>query len=111
MQQYFTYLLRFEDGSYYTGVTNNIHMRIHEHRTCFHPDSYVSRKGTFDVVRIETFKWVLDAIRREKQIQSWSKAKKDALVLGDENALFYLSKKRFRVRPSATSRSEGCTEA
>lgn len=111
MQRYFTYLLRFEDGSYYTGVTNNIDRRVREHRTCLHLDSYVSRKGSFCVVHVETFKWILDAIRREKQIQSWSRAKKDALVLGDENVMFYLAKKQFRVRPSAPSRSEGRTEA
>ncbi len=115
MQQYFTYLLHFTNGSYYVGVTNDIERRMNEHRTVRNPGSYVEQQGNFELVHVESFPYILKAIAREKQLKNWSKAKKDALVAGDENALFYLAKKDFSskkkiVRPSAPSRSEERTE-
>ena len=95
MKEYFTYLLRFKDGSYYAGITNSIERRMFEHRSKLHPDSYVSQKGEFELVHIDTFREVMDAIRREKQLQSWSRAKKDALVKGDDEILQKLAKKDF----------------
>ena len=95
MKEYFTYLLRFKDGSYYAGMTNSIERRMSEHRSKLHPDSYVSSKGEFELVHVETFREVLDAIRREKQLQSWSRKKKDALVKGDEETLMKFAKKDF----------------
>jgi putative endonuclease len=95
MKRYFVYMLRFFDGSYYVGITNNVERRMGEHRSRLHPHSFVSRKGNFTLVRVETFQDVRNAIRREKQIQAWSRKKKDALVMEDDDALHELSKKQF----------------
>jgi putative endonuclease len=43
-------------------------------------------------VYLEHFQHVSDAFNREKQIQGWSRAKKEALINGTENDLVELSK-------------------
>lgn len=87
---------------------------MQEHRDVRNPVSYVEQQGEFKLVYLESSPYILNAIAREKQIKNWSRSKKDALVAGDENALFYLAKKDFTskkiVRPSAPSRSEERTE-
>jgi len=88
-------MLRFQDGTYYTGITNSIEIRMWQYRNRIHPDCYVNQKGSFELVRVETYEYVLDAIGREKQIKHWSRKKKDALVAGNWEKLPALSKKDF----------------
>jgi len=82
MREYFVYMLRFSDGSYYTGVTNSVEVRMWQYRNGIHPDSYVNKKGPFNLVRVECFEYIWEAIGREKQIKKWSRRKKDALTNG-----------------------------
>ncbi len=91
MKEYFVYILQFNDGSYYTGITNNIEKRMWQYRHNRFLDSYVSQKGPFELVRVETYEYVLDAIGREKQIKRWSRKKKDALATGNWQLLPRLS--------------------
>lgn len=63
----------------YTGVTNSLERRIWEHK--HHAiEGFTKRYNCDRLVYIELHDRIDDAIRREKQIKSWSRAKKDALV-------------------------------
>jgi putative endonuclease len=42
MKQYFAYILKCVDNSYYTGVTNNLDRRMYDHANSRNPDSYTS---------------------------------------------------------------------
>jgi putative endonuclease len=92
------YIVRCLDGSYYTGLTKqDVEARVWEHNN--DPlDSYTARRRPVTLVFAEIFDRITDAIARERQIQGWSRAKKEALIRGDYEALPALSS-----RPSKPS--------
>lgn len=99
-KQMYVYILKCSDGSYYTGVTNNIERRLKEHNSGRH-DSYVSARLPFELFYYEEFNSPLIAIEREKQIKGWSQAKKEALKNRDFDKLKILSRNRKAKRRNA----------
>ena len=95
MKEYCVYILRCGDDSYYTGVTNNLERRFAEHQEGIDPASYTYDKRPVTLVHIERYTEVMDAINREKQIQNWSRKKKEALMTFNEEQLQEFSKKNF----------------
>ena len=91
MREYFVYILRCNDGSYYTGVTNNYSLRVSQHQEGIDPDCYTYERRPLELVHLEFFTQITEAISREKQIKRWSRAKKEALIAGDEKRLFSLA--------------------
>ncbi len=64
----------------YTGMTNDLIRRVYEHRNHLIKDSFTARYNVTRLVYFEMTEDVRSAIEREKQIKSWSRMKKDALV-------------------------------
>ena len=95
MKQSYVYILKCSDNSYYTGVTSNLESRIFKHNTGFYPESYTSSRRPLQLVFYCEFTDINVAIDTEKQIKKWSRAKKEALINGDFDALVNLSKKSF----------------
>ncbi len=65
----------------YVGVTNELSKRVWEHRhgpAALH--KFTHRYHVTDLVYYEEYGSVAYAIAREKQIKSWSRARKDALI-------------------------------
>ena len=93
-KEYFVYILRCRDGSYYTGVTSTLENRLREHHEGKHPESYTFSKRPLKLVHVESFREVSDAISAEKQIKGWSRKKKEALMKGDFDLLQELSKRQ-----------------
>ncbi len=89
---YYTYILLCSDDSYYTGVTNDLDRRLFEHNNSTDEKSYTYSRRPVEVVYFECYKYVLDAIAREKQIKKWSRAKKEALIRNDLVKLKELAK-------------------
>ncbi|MCA9920704.1 MAG: GIY-YIG nuclease family protein, partial [Anaerolineales bacterium] len=54
--------------------------RVYEHKAKLKKDSFTARYNIDRLVYIETFNDVRDAIAREKQIKSWRRSKKIALI-------------------------------
>ena len=76
----YVYILKCRDGSYYTGVTNDLDRRVHEHihgvdRTC-----YTYTRRPVELMFYEEFSDPNQAIAAEKQIKGWSRKKKEALI-------------------------------
>jgi len=92
MYSYFVYILKCNDGSYYTGVTNNVEKRFFEHQEGLIKDCYTHNRRPLKVILVEEFYDVNDAIRREKQIKGWVRRKKEALIAKDFGKLALLSK-------------------
>jgi len=63
----------------YTGITNNIYRRVLEHK-CGDVEGFTKRYNIDRLVYYETFGHVGKAIAREKQIKSWTRAKRLALI-------------------------------
>ena len=95
MQISYVYILKCADGSYYTGVTSNLVQRIYKHDSAYFPDCYTASRRPVELVFYAEFTNIGFAIDKEKQIKKGSRAKKEALINGDYDALPNLSKKRF----------------
>lgn len=91
-----TYILRCNDGSFYTGSTNGeLESRIWQHNN--DPDyaaNYTWKRRPVRLLYAEQFDTVDAAFHREKQIQGWSRAKKLALIEERGADLPRLSKSR-----------------
>ncbi|MBX2844638.1 MAG: GIY-YIG nuclease family protein [Saprospiraceae bacterium] len=86
------YVLLCSDASYYTGMTNNLFRRLHEHNSGRNLKAYTFTRRPVKMVFFESFNDFGIALRFEKQIKGWSRGKKEALIKGDYHELVRLSK-------------------
>jgi putative endonuclease len=91
MNCYYVYILKCSDGTYYTGVTNNINRRLTEHNSGAIPGSYTHSGRPLDLVFYEEFSDINNAILLEKRIKGWSRKKKEALIKENFDELKRLS--------------------
>ncbi len=79
--QYYVYILATKDNKViYTGITNNLPRRIYEHKNSADPKSFTFRYRVSKLVYYEVTTDAVAAIEREKQIKSWSRARKNKLI-------------------------------
>ncbi len=90
----FTYMLRCSDGTYYIGSTRDLSLRVYQHQTG-EGATYTRRRRPVELVWHEEHENIGAAFNREKQIQNWSRAKREALIRQDYGALPDLAKKQF----------------
>jgi len=90
------YILECVDGSYYVGSTKDIDRRLAQHQDGF-GTKYTAHRLPVKLIYAEEFERVEDAFQREKQVQNWSRAKREALINGDYDLLSALAKKKFRI--------------
>jgi predicted GIY-YIG superfamily endonuclease len=88
------YILECADGSYYIGSTIALKRRLMEHEQGAGAE-YTSRRLPIKLVYSEEYERVSDAFAREKQVQNWSRAKREALIQGRHDLLPALAKKDF----------------
>jgi len=95
MKHLFVYILECNDGTFYTGVTNNLDRRFQEHQSALHANSYSAHRLPLKLVYFTKIHGPLTAIHKEKQIKKWSQVKKRALIDGRFDDLPNLAKKKF----------------
>ena len=80
MKQYYVYMLaNKKNGTLYTGITSDLIRRVWEHKS----SSVLSFTSKYQVSRLvyyETHDDVMEAIKREKNIQSWKRIWKLRLI-------------------------------
>ena len=77
---YFVYILTNKTNKVlYTGVTNNLERRLYEHKNHL-VDGFSSKYNTTKLVYYEVSESVESTIAREKQIKSYRRDKKIALI-------------------------------
>ena len=93
----FTYILECGDGSYYVGSTWDLDRRLEEHSTGVGA-AYTrpSRRRPVRVVWSLEFERIDDAFAFEKQIQGWSREKRQALIDGRVDNLRELASRSWR---------------
>jgi putative endonuclease len=79
--QWFVYIIQCVDGSFYTGITNNIARRIWLHNRKIGTKSL---KGKLPVKLLfkEVYTDQKEAAKREKEIKGWNRKKKLKLMKG-----------------------------
>lgn len=88
----YTYMLRCGDGSYYVGSARDLEGRLEQHYSG-HGSEYTSKRMPVELVFIEEFDDIGSAYRREKQIQGWSRRKREALIAGEYASLPEMSQR------------------
>jgi putative endonuclease len=82
----FMYILQCADGSYYTGSTIDLDARLIQHENG-EGANYTKNRLPVKLVYYEEYDRIDDAFYREKQVQGWSRKKKDALINGNPELL------------------------
>ena len=91
MEEFYVYILRCNDGSYYTGHTDDIDKRISEHKQGLTGGYTFSRRPVY-VAYVSEFPSRAEALDAERQIKGWTRAKKEALICENWEQLQILSK-------------------
>ena len=65
MREYFVYILKCNDDSYYTGVTNNLERRIQEHNKSSTKSSYTFSRRPLILVWKKSFNNINEAIQKD----------------------------------------------
>lgn len=76
------YMLRCADGSFYVGCTTDLDTRLGQHQGGEAP-GYTAKRRPVALVWAAECQHLDDAIALERQIEGWSRAKKQALIEGD----------------------------
>jgi len=92
---FWVYILQCNDKSYYTGHTDNLENRLAQHQNKMILSCYTSTRLPVKLMYSQEFSTREEALASEKQIQGWSRRKKEALIKGDWHALSaYASRRR-----------------
>ena len=75
MKKWFVYILECQDGSFYTGVTNDVDARMKAH-ACGKGSKYVCKNGFKGLVRAKKCKDKSEACKCEYEIKKLPKGEK-----------------------------------
>ena len=81
---YYVYILcSMNNTTLYIGVTNNLERRVYQHKTKENKYSFTYKYNIVKLVYFEEFRFIEDAILREKRMKKWNRAWKDELIAKD----------------------------
>ena len=79
---YYVYILTNKSKNVlYTGVTNDLVRRIYEHKQHFDRESFTAKYNVDRLIYFEVTSDIEAALEREKQIKSWKRDRKLALIM------------------------------
>ena len=78
-RRYYVYIMASRSLTLYTGVTDSIYRRALEHKSG-KIDGFTKKYKINRLVYYETFKYIGNAIAREKQVKAWTRAKRIVLI-------------------------------
>ena len=78
-KKYYVYIVRCADNTYYTGYTINLKNREAKHNKG-EGAKYTKQRRPVKIVYSEKFKTINEAMKREAQIKSWPRSKKEELI-------------------------------
>ena len=88
------YILECSDGSYYVGSAVDLERRVWQHNQGL-GGKYTARRRPVELAYAAEFGSIAEAYQREKQVQGWGRAKRQALIDGDYAGLPKLARKDF----------------
>ena len=107
--QFWVYILRCKDGSYYTGHTDDLEKRLAEHQQGSGAE-WTRRRRPVELA------WCANGTSRdevfafERRVKNWSRAKKEALIAGDWALVGHFARPPHE-RPSITLGTNGNGES
>jgi predicted GIY-YIG superfamily endonuclease len=107
MKSYWVYVLVCRDGSFYVGVTSDVEARLAQHAEATDRRHFTYSRRPLELVYTASFLTPEEAIRAEKQLKGWSRAKKAAMLRGDWKRIQELARSsapgRAQQSPSGTN--------
>jgi len=79
---HFVYVLRCSDNALYIGETADLDRRLEQHRGGS-ASAFTASRRPVTLVYSESHPTRAIALRRERQLKKWTRAKKEALIAGD----------------------------
>jgi putative endonuclease len=84
--QYYIYVLTNKrNGTLYIGVTNNLFSRGFQHKLKDNKNSFTAKYDINKLVYYEIYKYINNAIAREKQLKNWQRQWKIELIEKDNS--------------------------
>ena len=93
----YMYILQCANGAYYTGSTKDLETRLKQHQNG-EGANFTKKHLPVKLVYYEVFERIDEAFNREKQVQGWSRIKKEALINREYDKLPELSKNHTAFR-------------
>ncbi|WP_353482254.1 GIY-YIG nuclease family protein [Haliscomenobacter sp.] len=87
----YLYILKCSNGCFYTGSTVDLERRLAQHQAG-EGANYTKKHLPVELVYFEEYARIDEAFFREKHVQGWSRAKKEALIAGQVDQLHVLAK-------------------
>ncbi|MDB2606348.1 GIY-YIG nuclease family protein [Zobellia sp.] len=103
----YVYILECSDHSFYVGFTNDVDRRLAEHQTGFYENAYTSTRRPVKLLYHLQFPKAHEALKFERQLKGWSRAKKIALMNGEFERLQILAECRNYTH--AKYKPDGCS--
>lgn len=89
---YYVYILTNKAKTVlYTGVTNNLKIRLQQHADSLNPNTFTAKYNVHFLLYFEKFNWIQEAIAKEKEIKGWTKDKKIELIKTINAELHFLN--------------------
>jgi type I restriction enzyme S subunit len=79
MSKAYMYILQCADGSYYVGSAKDLALRLQQHQNGAGAN-HTKKRLPVKLLYFEEFSRIDEAFYREKQVQGWSRKKKEALI-------------------------------
>jgi predicted GIY-YIG superfamily endonuclease len=96
--EYYVYILECADGSFYTGMTSDVALRLDAHNEGAIRTAYTYGRRPVRLVWAEGFASRIEALDAEHQIKGWSRKKKAALIENDWETIHQIVKAERKVR-------------
>ena len=85
----------------YIGVTSNLQKRLEQHRNNTDKKAFTTKYNVHNLIYYEEFRTIEEAIKREKQLKGWSRAKKLGLIAKENPYLKTLETPESTLLPSS----------
>lgn len=76
---FFVYIMASKSRVLYTGITNDLNVRVFQHKTARF-DGFTKKYRVHRLVYFESFRYVNSAIAREKEIKHWIRQRRVQLI-------------------------------
>ena len=98
---FWAYIIKCADGSYYTGHTDDLELRVAQHHSGHFEGCYTFTRRPLELVWASNFPSRIEALESERRIKGWSRVKKEALIREDWASLQRLAARRqsFETNP------------
>lgn len=93
MLDFYVYILKCNDGTYYTGHIDNLEKRIAEHQAGICA-GYTATRLPVKLIFAQEFASRAEALEAERKLKDWSRKKKEALAYKGWEGIIALKKEK-----------------